>query len=142
MTYQLSLGDAVLDDDHSCLAQLMEQLRDGPIAQAVITLDGLREHAHRHFELENLELRNMKDGNAQCHIDEHAAVLQSLGEVRTFLIDDGMSQDAKAALVQRLAARLIEWLPEHVHAMDAGVAAHRFKQRFDGAPIIVRRLAG
>ena len=72
--------------------------------------------------------------NAACHLDEHAAVLRSFGEVREILAGEG-----RPGLGQHLAGELLRWLPEHVHAMDAGVAASRSKQRFGGAPLVLHR---
>jgi predicted AAA+ superfamily ATPase len=45
------------------------------------SLDALQAHASEHFALEDQELRQMRDGNAE-HLDEHAAVLKSMDEVR------------------------------------------------------------
>jgi hemerythrin len=143
MTPSLVLGDSALDEDHARLEQLIVQLRDAPPEQAVAALDALRAHADRHFSVEDLELRAMQDGNAKCHLDEHAAVLKSLDEVKGVLTQNEVAAEANASLVRRLAAQLLSWLPEHVHEMDAGVASHRSKQRFGGAPVkIARRPAG
>jgi hemerythrin len=66
-------------------------------------------------------------------------VLKSLDEVREVLLGGEVGAEAKALLVQRLATQLLEWLPHHVQEMDAGVATHRARQRFGGAPIKMAR---
>jgi len=73
--------------------------------------------------------------DAQCHVDEHAAVLKSLAEARDWT---AQNEDVlkMVNLVQSLCAELKRWLPEHVQYMDAAVAAYRSKNRFGGVPIL------
>ena len=85
MNHPLTLGDSVLDEDHLRLEDLVLQLRDAPLDEVSRRLEAVREHASRHFALEDIELRAMADGNAKCHLDEHAAVLNSLDEVMVVL---------------------------------------------------------
>ncbi|WP_439590255.1 bacteriohemerythrin [Hydrogenophaga sp.] len=139
MTSSLNLGDPVLDEDHARLLHLADQLLKAPSGGAVPSLEALRAHAAEHFAVEDLELHTMQDGNTQCHLDEHAAVLRSLDEVREVLLQEGTPTEAKDSLVRRLATQLREWLPEHVQAMDAGVATHRMRRRFGGAPVKISR---
>ena len=134
MSAKLDLGDAELDDDHARLEELARHLRDVP-SEIVRGIEALCDHAYLHFEMEDSVLRIMKDGNAQCHMDEHAAVLKSLDEVRQRLSHHGMTEDAKSLLARRLATQLLDWLPRHVHEMDASVASHRSKLRFGGSPV-------
>jgi len=142
MNNPLTLGDSVLDEDHLRLEDLVLQLRDAPLDEVSRRLEAVREHASRHFALEDIELRAMADGNAKCHLDEHAAVLNSLDEVMVVLTQVDVAAEKKALLINRLATELLVWLPGHVHEMDAGVASHRSKQRFGGAPVKIARRPG
>jgi len=142
MNHPLTLGDSVLDEDHLRLEDLVLQLRDAPLDEVSRRLEAVREHASRHFALEDIELRAMADGNAKCHLDEHAAVLNSLDEVMVVLPQVDVAAEKKALLINRLATELHVWLPGHVHEMDAGVASHRSKQRFGGAPVKIARRPG
>lgn len=142
MNHPLTLGDSVLDEDHLRLEDLVLQLRDAPLDEVSRRLEAVREHASRHFALEDIELRAMADGNAKCHLDEHAAVLNSLDEVMVVLTQVDVAAEKKALLINRLATELLVWLPGHVHEMDAGVASHRSKQRFCGAPVKIARRPG
>ena len=142
MNHPLTLGDSVLDEDHLRLEDLVLQLRDAPLDEVSRRLEAVREHASRHFALEDIELRAMADGNAKCHLDEHAAVLNSLDEVMVVLTQVDVAAEKKALLINRLATELPVWLPGHVHEMDAGVASHRSKQRFGGAPVKIARRPG
>jgi hemerythrin len=75
----------------------------------------------------------MKGGNAECHIDEHAAVLASLEGVRRLLDDPERDRGTRMRIVSGLVAELQRWLPVHVGEMDRALAAHRFRERTGGA---------
>ena len=134
----LALGDPVLDQEHAELQRLIDALRQAQPADALAALDALQAHAASHFGLEDADLRRLGGANASCHLDEHAAVLRSLDDVRAVLLRDQPPAD----LVGRLAAELTRWLPEHVQAMDAGIASVRTRERFGGVPIQLTRRAG
>ncbi|GAB3497304.1 hypothetical protein GCM10027399_21190 [Curvibacter fontanus] len=136
---ELKLGDESLDRDHDLLHELIGRLRDAPPDGLVPALDALRASASQHFAAEDENLRAMQDGNAQCHLDEHANVLKSFDEVREVLVGDGHPPEVKQRLVQSLTVQLLEWLPRHVREMDAGVATWRSRQRFGGAPVQISR---
>jgi hemerythrin-like metal-binding protein len=136
MSKNLALGDPKLDSDHNELSRLIEQLATAPPERAVEALRALQRHATEHFTMEDQDLRDMKDGNASCHIDEHAAVLNSLEEVCVHVAPDPASDRSQDMLV-RLVAELRRWLPVHVLEMDAAVASSRTKKRLGGAPIVL-----
>lgn len=138
MTQAPELGDPSLDADHAKLAHLVEALAGASAESVLAALDALRAHAAVHFAVEDQELREMKDGNASCHLDEHAAVLKSLDEVGRIVTTDPASRDSQV-LVDRLVGELRRWLPEHVQAMDAGVANFRSKRRLGGSPLMIAR---
>jgi hemerythrin-like metal-binding protein len=131
----LSLGDPVLDQEHTEFQRLIEILLQAQPSGAIAALAALKAHAAKHFELEDQDLRRQGDGNATCHLDEHAAVLRSMDEVAAVLAQPESPQ----GLAPRLASELLRWLPEHVHAMDASVAAARARERFGGQPVQVMR---
>jgi hemerythrin-like metal-binding protein len=136
MSHHLALGDPKLDSDHGELDRLIEQLAAAPPERAVETLRALQRHATEHFNMEDQDLHDMKDGNATCHIDEHAAVLKSLEEVCVHVAPDPASARSRDMLV-RLVAELRRWLPVHVLEMDAAVASSRTRKRLGGAPIVL-----
>jgi len=136
---ELTLGDETLDRDHVRLHELILDLMNAPPEGLVPALDALRAHAGQHFAAEDENLREMKDGNAQCHLDEHGNVLKSFDEVREVLVGDTVTPEVKQRLVQSLTVQLLDWLPHHVQEMDAGVAIFRSKQRFGGAPVQISR---
>jgi hemerythrin-like metal-binding protein len=134
---RLVLGDPRLDSDHAELRRLTRQLQAAHNqAEALAALDALSRHAAAHFATEDEDLRAMKgNDDAQCHVDEHAAVLKSLAEVQAWTQQNGDAAQL-AFVVQSLCAELDRWLPEHVQYMDAAVAAYRSKNRFGGVPIL------
>ncbi|MFC5498717.1 hemerythrin domain-containing protein [Caenimonas terrae] len=131
----LTLGDPLLDQEHAELQRLIDVLQAAPPDAALAALDALKAHAALHFGQEDGDLRRLGGANATCHLDEHAAVLRSLDEVRAVL----ERPQPPADLVGRLAAELSRWLPEHVQAMDAGIASVRTRERFGGAPVQLTR---
>lgn len=140
----LALGDPRLDQDHAELRRLAQHLAQARNRQEVVAaLDALARHCAAHFAAEDEDLRRMQgNDDAVCHIDEHAAVLNSLAEVRDW-VSGNDDVAGMANLVQSLCAELERWLPEHVRYMDSAVAAYRSKNRFGGAPIaFAPRLGG
>ena len=133
--FALALGDPALDQDHLELQRLIEALQRAPAADVPGVMEALQAHAAKHFELEDSELRRLGGANAQCHLDEHAAVLRSLAEVRAALVQPEQPPD----MIRRLVQELLRWLPEHVQAMDAGIATVRTQERLGGAPIQITR---
>ena len=74
---ELKLGEETLDRDHEELHALITRLLGASADDMVPALDALRAHAAQHFAMEDEHLRDMKDGNSKCHLDEHANVLKS-----------------------------------------------------------------
>ena len=132
---ELKLGEETLDRDHEELHALITRLLGASADDMVPALDALRAHAAQHFAMEDEHLRDMKDGNSKCHLDEHANVLKSFDEVREVLVGAAHPPEMKQRVVQSLSVELLDWLPHHVQEMDAGVATYRAKQRFGGAPV-------
>lgn len=136
------LGDALLDQDHAELSRLVQALLAASGgATAVAALDALRDECCEHFGREDADLRRLGGNNAECHLDEHAAVLYSLNEVHAMLRDTATSPETAQRLVASLALEFQRWLPVHVAEMDASLAAERSRLRFDAAPLRFVRAA-
>lgn len=141
ITSQLSLGEPTLDKDHLELHRLVEQLQASASAQRIESLDALASHAGRHFADEDQDLRQMGGEATQCHLDEHAAVLNSLADVRAALTQ-APPEPVQADMVLRLCQEFFRWLPEHVQVMDAVVAQQRAQSRWGGAPVLIKKKPG
>ena len=72
-------------------------------------------------------MRQTAYGNSACHIDEHAAVLRSLDEVR-----EALSEGHKH-VVRSFALALANWFPGHaqvaVQVLEAVADAHKAARR-------------
>jgi hemerythrin len=139
MTTALQLGDPKLDGEHAELQRLIERLLAASPAEILPALDALKTHAATHFGDEDTDLRRIGNANATCHLDEHAAVLKSLGEVRDIVARAAPASETEQNLVRRLGGELVRWLPEHVQQMDAGIAHVRTQERFGGVPVQITR---
>ncbi|SFC60493.1 hemerythrin-like metal-binding domain protein [Polaromonas sp. OV174] len=139
----MNLGDAHLDREHAELFRLVGALFDASSSEAVAALDSLRTEMREHFGREDADLRRLGGNNAECHLDEHAAVLKSLDEVHLILGETATTPATAQRLVSSLSLELLHWLPEHVSEMDANLAAVRSKARFGGVPMtLLRRKPG
>lgn len=134
----LTLGDAALDAEHLRLSQLGEALLVAAPADARAALQALHSHAREHFAHEDQDLREHGGANASCHLDEHAAVLESLAMV-SMRLAAAPTGAAELDLVERLALEWLRWLPVHVAEMDAALAQARTRARFGAQPL---RFAG
>ncbi|MNV99976.1 cation-binding hemerythrin HHE family protein [compost metagenome] len=73
--------------------------------------------------------------SAGCHLEEHAAVLKSVSEVRAALVK------GETQVVRAFAVALADWFPEHAQYMDLGLARWVAQRRLGGAPVVIRRPA-
>lgn len=71
---------------------------------------------------------------AQCHIDEHAAVLKSVEQVLALL-----REGRDPAIARSLAEELARWFPGHADYMDAPLSQWMVKRRHGGAPVVIKR---
>ncbi len=127
-----AVGHAAMDETHrefvACVDAMLH-VADDALAGA---LDAFSHHAHRHFAEEDLAMRQTAYGSAGCHVDEHAAILRSLEDVRAAL------QDGHVHVVRAFAQALADWFPEHARVMDAGLARWLVQQRLGGSPVLIR----
>ena len=70
-----------------------------------------------------------------CHIDEHAAVLRSVHEVREVLAKGDVAN------CRRLADELARWFPGHADYLDSALAAWMCKRLYGARPVVLRRRA-
>src|ERR1700712_5167837 len=101
-----ALGHASMDDTHREFVDCVNAMLCAEDFALAAALDAFADHAHRHFAEEDAAMRQTAYGSPGCHIDEHAAILKSLDEVR----------HAHAAghvhVVRAFARALADWFPE------------------------------
>lgn len=129
---ELVLGEAAIDREHGEFVELVNALAVAPDAQLPSLLARFRAHAEHHFGQEDALMREGYP-SAQCHLDEHAAVLNSVRQVQD-LVGQG---DLKVG--RRLVSELARWFPEHTQAMDRGLADWVTQRRLGGSRMTFRR---
>ena len=128
------LGLKAMDDTHRefvvCVAAL-QTAGDDDVAQC---LQDFERHALCHFGEEQQWMDSTAFPAAQCHADEHAAVLSSVREVI-----DLVQRGACGQVARDLAEALAQWFPGHADYMDAALSHWLSKRVHGGAPVVLRR---
>ena len=130
---EFEVGHDEMDATHREFVSCVDALLRAPDDELAARLEAFAEHARRHFAEEDEAMRRGAYDAGGCHIDEHAAVLRSLDQVRQAL------REGRPAVVRAFAEALADWFPEHARVMDLGLARWMAQQRLGGAPILVRR---
>jgi hemerythrin-like metal-binding protein len=131
----LLLGFAPMDDEHRDFVTSLQALQRAGSDTLAAQLDGFAAQARSHFASEDAWMAETDFPPRVCHMDEHAAVLKSLDEVRA-LVEKG-----QAAAVPSLIDALVQWFPGHAHHLDSALAAWMCRRRFDARPVVLRRSA-
>ena len=129
------LGFGAMDDMHEEFYRVTSRLLTCDGAGAATAMSDFEDHARRHFEQEEEWMVSTAFPPRDCHIDEHAAVLNSVSEVRQALAGGR----ANETLVHDLALHLFQWFPGHADHLDSALAAWMSKRRFGGKPVVFRR---
>ncbi len=127
------LGHGPMDDVHREFVAIVARMLDAPDDQLPALLDTFAEHAQAHFETENTWMVETEFPARECHIDEHAAVMKSVGEVRALLAQ------GNHAICRKLVDELVQWFPSHADHLDSALAHWMCKQRMGGKPVVIRR---
>lgn len=132
----LLLGHDPMDRAHREFVDTVQALASAPEADLRARLDDFAEHARAHFAEEDAWMTETDFPPRECHMDEHAAVMRSVAQVRE-LVDKGDFSECR-----RLAIELMRWFPGHVDYLDSALAHWMNKRRFGGKPVILRRDLG
>jgi len=130
----LLLGYPAMDRLHEAFVSEVEALRSAPDDQLAARLAQVRDHLESHFGQEDKWMRETEFPPRDCHIDEHAAVLNSVREVQALLAEGGHFDTCRG-----LADELARWFPGHADYLDSALAAWMCKRRHGGKPVVVRR---
>lgn len=130
---QYLLGYAPMDDVHEEFVNLMTQLQCAKDPELLQVLEQIERHTRAHFEMENRWMRQTDFPARDCHMDEHAAVLESIGEVRV------LTANGNFEVCRRLANSLADWFPNHADYLDSALAHWMCKQSLGGKPVVLRR---
>jgi hemerythrin len=127
------VGYTPMDQVHREFVELVNALLNCPDAEVLQNLQAFARHAESHFGDELKWMESSGFPPMQCHVDEHAAVMKSVGEVMQ-LVEGG-----NTAIARALAAELARWFPAHADYMDSALAHWLVKKRHGGAPVVLRR---
>ncbi len=128
------LGFNAMDDTHREFVDCVAALQTAEDADLTARLADFERHAAAHFEQEGQWMTSTTFPAAQCHIDEHSAVLSSVREVLALL-----AAGPRPAIVRDLTAHLVAWFPGHADYMDAALSHWMSKRAHGGIPVVLRR---
>jgi hemerythrin len=127
------LGYTPIDDEHREFVAAIRALIDASDAELVSRLEAFAAVAKAHFDSENALMEQTEFPPRECHMDEHAAVMRSVAEVRPELAA-GNIQAARG-----LGAALENWFPGHADYLDSALAQWMCKRALGGKPVVLRR---
>lgn len=130
------LGYGPIDAMHREFVECVAALQAAPDDALLAALDAVIAHLQAHFGEEDALMIDHGFPPRDCHIDEHAAVLRSAGEVRE-LVSAGTLHPARS-----FAQALADWFPGHAVHLDSALAHWMFKRGYGGKPVVFRRHAG
>lgn len=129
----LLVGHAAMDRTHREFVVVVQALIVASDAKLPTGLRAFIAHAQMHFGEEDEAMVASAFPAADCHADEHAAVLRSAHEVLARV------EAGDAAIGRAFAAELARWFPSHVAHLDSALAHWLVKRRHGGAPVVLRR---
>jgi hemerythrin len=127
------LGHEPMDATHREFVALVRAMQTGPEDRLAALLAEFEDHARRHFADEDRWMVETGFPPRDCHIDEHAAVLRSVVQVREVVAQGEIGQ------VRRLADALADWFPGHADWLDSALAHWLCKRALGGKPVVLRR---
>jgi|APCry1669189534_1035231.scaffolds.fasta_scaffold04168_6 hemerythrin len=129
------LGFDPIDDVHEEFVHVVHALLHCSDEELLTHLDEFAAHAKSHFDTEDQWMRETNFPPAQCHIDEHAAVMHSLKEVRERVVL------GEYEVGRSFTRELVKWFPGHATHLDSALAQWMFKREHGGKPVVFRRQA-
>ncbi|MBS3019458.1 Bacteriohemerythrin [Comamonas sp. PE63] len=129
----LLMGNGPMDELHEEFVELIALLQTAEDSELPSLLQAMESHLQHHFAEEDQWMLSTGFPPRDCHIDEHAAVLKSVAEVRIKLAEGNV------ALCRDLTRALVDWFPGHATHLDSALAHWLSKQRFGGKPVVIRR---
>ncbi len=127
------LGHGAMDDTHREFVALVDALLTVPDEDLSRALEAFAHHAREHFGQEDAWMSQQDFPARECHVDEHAKVLASVGEVQQLLAL------GETSIVRELAQALMHWFPAHADHMDSALAGWLVERRHGARPLVWRR---
>jgi hemerythrin len=134
------LGYPAMDDSHREFVDDLRALLLAPDDGLAAALDVFGVHLASHFAREEGWMNGTEFPARQCHADEHAAVLKSVGEVQAMLADPAQAS-RRFRVARELAQELERWFPAHADHLDSALSHWMSRRAHGGAPVVLRRSA-
>jgi hemerythrin len=129
----LLLGHGAMDATHREFVDLVAALSRAEDGRLAGLLDTFIAHTEEHFSAEDRWMVQSAFPAADCHRDEHAAVLATVHTARRKLAQ------GDATLCRRVVSELIRWFPAHVEQLDSALAQWLCKRQHAAVPLVLRR---
>jgi hemerythrin-like metal-binding protein len=130
---ELLLGHPAMDHTHREFVDVVQAMTACADADLAAGLRRFIAHAQAHFGEEDRDMAETRFPAADCHADEHAAVLSSAHEVLARV------EAGDVPIGRAFVAELSRWFPSHVAHLDSALAHWLVKRRHGGAPVVLRR---
>jgi hemerythrin len=127
------LGYGPMDQTHREFVTIVNDLLQCEDSAVVGHLQAFARHAEAHFKEEDGWMERSAFPPRECHVDEHAAVLNSVYQVLEIVKAGDFAEG------RRLAAALADWFPGHAFHLDSALAQWMVKQSHGGKPVVIRR---
>jgi hemerythrin len=130
-TYLLGYGP--MDSIHREFVEIVNALLTCDDADFAAHLDTFARHAEAHFAEEDAWMERTDFPPKDCHIQEHAAVMESVRKVIEVVRQGDVAEG------RRLAAALADWFPGHAFHLDSALSHWMVKRSHGGKPVVLRR---
>ncbi len=127
------LGYGPMDTIHQEFVVLVNAILTCEDGEVAAHLDAFARHAETHFAEEDAWMERTAFQPKDCHIQEHAAVMDSVRKVIEVV------KQGDAAEGRRLATALADWFPGHAFHLDSALSHWMVKRSHGGKPVVLRR---
>lgn len=127
------LGHRGIDTYHAEFVEQMARVQSADDHLLPELFESFVAHLRAHFGAEDRLMFDTDFPPRQCHMDEHAAVLNSVLDVQQLLASGGFN--ATRDLIYALA----DWFPKHTQHLDSALAHWANRKRLGGKPIVIKR---
>lgn len=127
------LGFNPMDQVHQEFVECVAALQQAANSELDGVLGILLQHCESHFEQEDRWMLESDFPARECHINEHAAVLKSIHEVKQQMVIGNVTA------CRQLGNELAAWFPGHADYLDSALAHWMCKRTLGGKPVIFRR---
>jgi hemerythrin len=128
------LGYDPMDEMHKEFYSIARTLLTCGSSNVLEAIAIFERHLVEHFEQEERWMVETSFPSRNCHIEEHAAVLNSVRRVRQTMA----AGDLNINLAHDLAYHLLRWFPGHTDYLDSTLASWLTRIKHEGTPIGLR----